>query len=163
MEIIEREKYILKKIELLFPKEIITLIYDFMSIKSKIFCNKKYEFLEKNIKNDLSNNYRCWSMLECLIKPLDKKQIRNFVNKGAIKNNEFVIKKVWYHSKQDDSKYSGYDLLTLWWSTDVLYIDYYIKNRLIYGIYYYIIHTIQLYDLLKKKLVQMYILKMNQI
>ena len=50
------ETRLLKNIQGL-SNELIFHIYEYMTGKAKFICNKKYEYLERNVKDDYKNKY----------------------------------------------------------------------------------------------------------
>ena len=57
-----QEKQLLQKIRGL-PEVLVCFIYEYMTGKAKIICNKKYDYLERNVKNDSKNKYIFWKCL----------------------------------------------------------------------------------------------------
>ena len=148
-----REKQLLKKIRNDLSSELILIIYEYMTGKAKFICNKKYEYLEKNIKNDYKKNYIYvfWKSLNVVFEPWSKEKTIKYLRNVIIPKHPDVINNIWYHSKENGNFYTGEDLLNLW-ENDAVDIIYYtesrnafnnhIKLRVIDAIYYYILHNI---------------------
>lgn len=153
-----REKQLLKKIQAL-SSPLIFLIYEYMTGKAKFVCNKKYEYLEKNVKDDYKKKYVFWKSLNTVFEPLSKKNILRHLHEVILPNHSTVIDRIWYHSKETDHYYTGKDLLDLW-EKDAVDIHYYgesrtafdnhMKVRMIDAIYYYILQSITNFATYKK-------------
>lgn len=145
-----REKLLLKKIQGL-SSPLIFLIYEYMTGKAKFICNKKFEYLERNVKDDSKNKYVFLKCLNVVFEPLPKEKITTYLRNIILPNHSTVIDRIWYHSKENDEYYTGEDLLNLW-EKDVVDIHYYGENRtafdnhmkvrMIDAIYYYILQSI---------------------
>ena len=143
------------------PKVLVCHIYDYLSYEMKFHYNPKYEFLEKNVKNDCRKSFVFWKQLRDTLEPLNKKQLVQLLYENINKNYPYVIDRVWYNSLCGDNYYTGYKLLELW-AIDKLdipnknlpAIDYTIKFRMIDAIYFSIIRSVEIYDTNKKKWIQ---------
>jgi len=103
-----QETKLLKKI-LDLPIELIRIIFEYMSGNGKLFCNYKYDYLEKNLYS---------SSLD-IIQKLSKTEFLDLIYKGILRKYPKIIE-----SLEDDSYYSsemeifikveGYHLLDLW-------------------------------------------------
>ena len=155
-----REKQLLKAIQGL-SDELIFKIYKYMTGKAKFICNKKYEYLERNVKDDCKKKYVFWKSLNMVFEPLPKENILHYLRKIILPNHPEVIDKVWYHYKENnnDTYYTGEDLLNLWDkdAIDIIYyhnnriaFDNHIKMRIIDAIYYYILQNITNFTTYKK-------------
>jgi len=144
------EKQLLKKIQGL-SNELIFYIYEYVNGKAKFICNKKYEYLERNVKDDWKKKYVFWKSLNMVFEPLSKEHIVSYLRNIIIPNHSTIIDRIWYHSKENDNYYTGEDLLDLW-EKDVVDVTYYgnsrtpfnnhMKVRIIDAIYYYILQNI---------------------
>jgi hypothetical protein len=152
-----QEKKMMMNIQKL-PKVLVCHIYDYLSYEMKFYYNPKYEFLEKNVKNDCRKSFVFWKQLRDIFEPLNKKQLLQLLYKNINKNYPYVIDRLWYHSHCGDSYYTGYKLLELWEidkldipNKNLPAIDHTIKFRIIDAIYFYIIRSVEMYDTNKKK------------
>jgi len=152
------EKQLLKKIQGL-SNELIFYIYEYVNGKAKFICNKKYEYLERNVKDDYKKNYVFWKSLNMIFEPLSKKNILMYLRHIIHPNHDSIINRIWYHSKENDNYYTGEDLLDLWEKTniDISYygkdrtpFDNHMKMRVIDAIYYYILQNITNFTTNKK-------------
>ena len=140
---------ILSKIQNL-PIDLIKYIYVFLTPSIRIFCNKKFDLLEE----ELNNEYKVWEKWKkCseIFESLNNKQIMEIINCSYIKENDLIINKIWYHTNDKDNKiiyYKGEKVLELW-KLGILDPG---KSRLSDAIFYYILRTIQVYSILKKKI-----------
>lgn len=154
----KEEKQLLSQIREL-PEVIICFIYEYMTGKAKFICNKKYEYLEKNVKDDSKNKFVFWKYLNTFFDKIEKKQVLRYLYEVIIPNHISIIDRIWYHSKENDNYYTGKDLLILW-EKDKIDIGYYgeirdgvnnhIKVRIVDAIYYYILRSIEVYTSYKK-------------
>ena len=145
-----REKQLLQKIQLL-SSPLIYHIYEYMTGKAKFICNKKYEYLERNVKDDYKKKYVFWKSLNMVFDPLSKEKIIHYLRNIILPHHSTVIDRIWYHSKENDNYYTGEDLLDLWEKNvvDIIYygvsrttFDNHMKMRIIDAIYYYILQSI---------------------
>lgn len=164
LKLIEKEKRkeikLLENIRILLPTEIICIIYDFMSGNAKFQYNKKYEFLKDKMYYDVKNQFVFYKCIQRKFELLDKMKIWNYINTIIIPNHPLIIKNLWYISKESEIHYKGMDLLNRW-DQDVLDINYYqddveiinniMKKRFANAIYYYIKHSIEIYENMKKR------------
>jgi hypothetical protein len=122
-----------------------------MTGKAKFICNKKYEYLERNVKDDYKKKYVFWKSLNMVIEPLQKEKIIKYLHDIILPNHPEVIDRIWYRSLVNGEHYTGKDLLDLW-EKDPVNIVYYnesrlafnnrMKMRVIDAIYYYILQNI---------------------
>ena len=166
LKLIEKEKrkeiVLLEKIRKLLPNEIICIIYDYMSGNAKFQYNKKYEFMKEKIQRDVKNRFVFYKSLQKVFENenIDNIKVWNYINTIIIPNHPLIIKNLWYISKENEIHYKGMDLLNRW-NQDTLDIKYYqgnrreindiIKKRFSDGIYYYIKHSIEVYETMKKR------------
>lgn len=152
------EKQILQKVQCL-SNELIFHIYEYMTGKAKFICNKKYEYLERNIKDDYKKKYVFWKSLNLVFEPMTKENIIHYLRDVILPNHPAVINRMWYHSKENDNYYTGEDLLNVWEknAVDIIYygdsrtaFNNHIKMRVIDAIYYYILHNITNFSTSKK-------------
>ena len=153
-----REKHILKKIQSL-TNELIFHIYEYMTGKAKFICNKKFEYLEINVKDDSKKKYVFWKSLNMMFEPLSKEKMIKYLRNIILPNHPTVIDRIWYHSKENDQYFTGEDLLNLWErnTVDTVYygiyrtaFDNHMKVRIIDAIYYYILQSITNFATYKK-------------
>jgi len=156
----KQEKKLLMNIQEL-PKVLVCYIYDYLTYEMKFHYNHKYEFLEKNVKNDCRKSYIFWKQLRDTLEPLNKKQLVQLLYKNINKKYPYIIDRIWYNSLCGDNYYTGYKLLELWkidkidiYNKNLPAIDTTIKFRIIDAIYFYIIRSIEMYDINKKKWIQ---------
>lgn len=159
MKIVETQ--LLKNIQGL-PNELIFHIYEYMTGKAKFICNKKYEYLERNVKDDYKNKYVFWKSLNTVFEPLPKENILRYLRDVILPNHSTVIDRIWYHSKETDHYYTGKDLLDLWekdavvvdihyyYSESRIGFDNHMKVRITDAIYYYILQCIANFATYKK-------------
>ena len=154
-----REKQLLKKIQNNLSSPLIFHIYEYMTGKAKFICNKKYEYLERNVKNDYKKKYVFWKSLNMMFEPLSKENILTYLRNIIIPNHSTVMDRIWYHSKENDQYFTGVDLLDLWEknTVDIGYygesrtaFDNHMKVRIIDAIYYYILQSIANFATYKK-------------
>jgi len=153
----KQEKKILMNIQNL-PKVLVCYIYDYLSYEMKFHYNHKYDFLEKNVKDDCRKSFAFWKQLRDTLEPLNKKQLVQLLYESINKKYPYVIDRIWYHSLCGDNYYTGYKLLELWTidkldihNKNIPAIDYNIKIRIIDAIYFSIIRSVEIYDKNKKK------------
>ena len=153
-----REKHLLKKIQGL-SNELIFHIYEYMTGKARFICNKKYEYLERNVKDDYKNKYVFWKSLNMVFEPLPKEKVITYLQTTIRQYHPSVIDRIWYHSKEYDEYYTGEDSLILWEkdAADIVYygesrkaFDNHMKKRVIDAIYYYILQCITNFSTYKK-------------
>lgn len=146
------ERQLLKNIQGL-PNELIFHIYKYMTGKAKYICNKKYEYLERNVKDDYKKKYVFWKSLNTVFEPVSKENILKYLRDVILPNHSTVIDRIWYHSLETDHYYTGEELLDLW-EKNILYkqigFDNYMKVRIIDAIYYYILQCIANFATYKK-------------
>lgn len=155
---IKEEKVLLSRIREL-PEVIISSVYQYMTGKAKFICNKKYDYLERNVKHDSKKKFVFWKSLNTFFDKIEKKQLLRYLYEIIFPNHTSVIDRIWYHSKENDKYYTGKDLLILW-EEDTIDIGYYgetregfnnhIKVRIIDAIYHYIIRSFDVYTYYKK-------------
>lgn len=152
------EKLLLKKIDSL-TSDVIHIIYSYLNGKAKYICFKKYDFIEKNIKDDFHKGYIFWNYVKNIINHMNKKQIILFI-KGIIQNYPSIINRIWYLSSDTNNFYDGQKLFELWSNEndiimyekfylekiDVDIIDFKIKERMIDSIYNYILRAINRFE-----------------
>lgn len=153
-----REKQLLEKIQLL-SSPLIFIIYEYMTGKAKFICNKKYEYLERNVKDDYKKKYVFWKSLNMMFEPLSKENILTYLRNIILPNHSTIMDRIWYNSKESDQYYTGEDLLDLW-EKNTVDIGYYSENRnafdnhmkvrIIDAIYYYILQSIANFATYKK-------------
>ena len=153
-----REKHLLKQIQNL-PSDLIFHIYEYMTGKAKFICNKKYEYLERNVKDDCKKNYVFWKSIHNVFEPLPKEKVITYLRTIIPQHHHAVIDRIWYHSKEYDHYYTGEDSLDLWEkdAADVVYygnsrkaFDNHMTKRVIDAIYYYILQNITNFATKKK-------------
>ena len=152
------ETQLLKNIQGL-SNELIFHIYEYMTGKAKFICNKKYEYLEINVKDDYKKKYIFWKSLNTVFERLTKEKIISYLRNIILPNHPTVIDRIWYHSLVNDEYYTGKDLLDLW-DKDAVNILYYtetitafnnrMRMRVIDAIYYYILQSITNFATYKK-------------
>lgn len=154
-----REKQLLIKIQNNLSSPLIFIIYEYMTGKAKFICNKKYEYLERNVKNDYKKKYVFWKSLNMMFEPLSKENILTYLRNIIIPNHSTIMDRIWYNSKENDQYYTGEDLLDLWQrnTVDIGYygenrnaFDNHMKVRIIDAIYYYILQSITNFATYKK-------------
>ena len=130
-----------------------------MTGKAKFICNKKFEYLERNVKDDSINKYVFWKSLNTVFEPLSKEKMIKYLRTIILPNHSTVIDRIWYHSKENDQYFTGEDLLDLWErnAVDIVYYGIYrtafdnnMKVRIIDAIYYYILQRIANFATYKK-------------
>ena len=130
-----------------------------MTGKAKFICNKKFEYLERNVKDDYKKKYVFWKSLNMVFEPLSKENILTYLRNIILPNHSTMIDRIWYHSKQNEEYYTGEDLLDLWEknTVDIGYygecrkaFDNHMKVRIIDAIYYYILQSIANFATYKK-------------
>lgn len=152
------ETRLLKNIQHL-SNELIFHIYEYMTGKAKFICNKKYEYLERNVKDDYKKKYVFWKSLNTVFDPISKEKMIKYLRSIIIPQHPAIVDRIWYHSKIDDSYYTSEDLLDLW-EKDAVDVAYYgdsrtafnthMKLRIVDAIYYYILHNITNFETNKK-------------
>lgn len=152
------ETQLLKNIQGL-SNELIFHIYEYMTGKAKFICNKKFEYLEINVKDDYKKKYIFWKSLNTVFERLTKEKIISYLRNIILPNHPTVIDRIWYHSLVNDEYYTGKDLLDLW-DKDAVNILYYtetitafnnrMRMRVIDAIYYYILQSITNFATYKK-------------
>jgi hypothetical protein len=157
-----KEKILLKKVQILTP-ELINIIYSYLNGKSKYICFKKYEFIEKNVKNDFYKGYTFWNYIKNVINIMSKNQFILFI-KNNIQHYPSIINRIWYLSLDTNSFYDGKKLFDLWCDENIinekfnlekLYtIDFKIKQRMIDAIYNYILRAIDRFEREKKIMIE---------
>ena len=154
----KQERKLLLKIQDL-PKDIICIIYEYMTGNAKFICNHKYHFLETHIKKDSKRGFTFWKMLQNIFEPIEKEKLFDYLCNIILPSHNSIIDRIWYHSIVNDEYYTGMDLLLLWKNDNVGINDIYsnknainnnIKTRIIYAIYYYILRHIDNYESHKK-------------
>ena len=155
----KEEKVLLSRIREL-PEVITSMIYQYMTGKAKFICNKKYDYLERKVKDDSKKNYVFWIYLNTFFNKIEKKQLLRFLYEIILPNHISVIDRIWYHSTEFDTYYTGKDLLILWEEKDEVDVGFFgktkegfnnhIKVRIIDAIYHYIIRSIDVYTYHKK-------------
>jgi len=155
------ERQLLKNIQGL-SNELIFHIYEYMTGKAKFICNKKYEYLERKVKDDYKKKYVFWKSLNRMFEPLSKENILKYLRNVILPNHPEVMDRIWYHSLETDHFYTGTDLLELWeknavvvdihyyYSESKIGFDNHIKVRVIDAIYYYILQCITNFATYKK-------------
>jgi len=154
----KQEMKLLLKIQDL-SKDIIYIIYEYMTGNAKFICNYKYKFLETHIKNDSKKGFIFWKMLQNIFEPVEKEKLFDYLCNILFPSHNTIIETIWYNSKIHDEYYTGMDLLLLW-KNDKLDMDYYVNNRkaidnrikirIVDAIYYYILRFIDNYEIHKK-------------
>lgn len=154
----KQERKLLLKIQDL-SKDIICIIYEYMTGNAKFICNHKYKFLETHIKKDSKRGFTFWKYLRNVFEPIEKEKLFDYLCNIILPSHDSIIDRIWYNSKVNDEYYTGMDLLLLW-KNDNLDVAYYgsdrkainnhIKSRIIDAIYYYILRYIENYESHKK-------------
>jgi hypothetical protein len=156
-----KEKMFLSKIDNL-SIDLINYIYEFLPPNIRIFCNKKFDFLESKFVNEYNDGYLLWKKCGELFQSLETKHVIDFINSKCIKNNDLIMEKIWYSALGKNTIcYNGEKVINLW-KQGILdpectkngsgSIDDKIKNRLRNAIYYYIFRTIEQYKIFKRKI-----------
>lgn len=154
----KQERRLLIKIQDL-SKDLICIIYEYMTGNAKFICNHKYTFLETHIKKDSKKGFKFWKTLQNVFEPIEKEKLFDYLCNIIVPSHESIIDRIWYNSKVNNDYYTGMDLLLLW-KNDNLDVNYYgpnrkaihnhIKSRIIDAIYYYILRHIENYESHKK-------------
>jgi hypothetical protein len=107
-----KENHLLEKIECL-PDDLIRIIYSYLSGKAKLFCNYKFEYLEKRI-----NKFDFYWDLDKLLKSFSKENVVDLVCKGVLQKYPDIIESVddFYYCTdvQDYTNARGHRLFHLW-------------------------------------------------
>lgn len=154
----KQETKILLKIQNL-SKDIICIIYEYMTGNAKFICNNKYKFLYTHIKNDWKRGFIFWKKLQNVFELIEKEKLFDYICNIILPSHNTILDRIWYNSKVNDEYYTGMDLLLLW-KNDNLDVNYYgsdrkainnhIKSRIIDAIYYYILRHFDNYESHKK-------------
>jgi hypothetical protein len=92
-----REKQLLKKIQTNLSSPLIFIIYQYMTGKAKFICNKKYEYLERNVKDDAKKKYIFWKSLNMVFEPLSKENMIKYLRNIILPNHSTIVDRIWYH------------------------------------------------------------------
>jgi hypothetical protein len=156
------EEKILLKIESLSP-DLIRIIYHYLNGKGKLYCYKKYDLLQKQVKwNDYCYGYPFWNYVKKIIEPMTKPQLLTFITNTLIRYYPSILDRIWYcfRDRENNIFFYGQKLFNLWSEkeTDIAFkpefmhlITLKLKERLIYLIYYYIINNIRIFKIEQEK------------
>jgi hypothetical protein len=152
-----KENHLLEKIECL-PDELIRIIYSYLSGKAKLFCNYKFDYLEKKI-----NKFDFYWDLDKLLERFSKENVLDLISKGVLQKYPDIIESVddFYYCTdvQEYTNARGHRLFHLW-STNglvnhfydatspedkVSYINWSIKSSLKHAITDYIVKNVKKY------------------
>ena len=107
-----KEIQLLKKIQCL-SDDLIRIIYYFLSGKAKLFCNYKFDYLEKKI-----NGFDFYLGLDASVRRFSKKDVLDLVYKGVLQKYPDIIESVddfYYCSDvQEYTNARGHRLFHLW-------------------------------------------------
>jgi hypothetical protein len=114
-----KEIQLLEKIQCL-PDVLIRIIYSYLSGKAKLFCNYKFEYLEKKIQS-----YDLFFATH-IIQSLSKKKILDFFHKGVLQKYPDLIETIhdFYYLDVDEYTYvNGRRLFHLWEENRLLNVE----------------------------------------
>jgi hypothetical protein len=152
-----KENYLLEKIQGL-PDDLIRIIYSYLSGKAKLFCNYKFDYLEKKIKK-----FDFYWDLDKLLVNFSKKDVCNLVCKGVLNKYPDIIETIddFYYclDVHEFTNARGLRLFHLWETNGlvnhfydaksqeekVAYINWSLKSSLKYAISNYIVNNVKIY------------------
>lgn len=107
-----KENNLLEKIKCL-PDVLVRIIYSYLSGKAKLFCNYKFDYLEKKI-----NKFDFYWDLDNLLQSFSKENVIDLVCKGVLQKYPDIIESVddFYYCTdvQDYTNARGHRLFRLW-------------------------------------------------
>lgn len=152
-----KENHLLEKIQCL-PDALIRIIYSYLSGKAKLFCNYKFDYLEKKI-----NKFDSYWSLNMFIQSFSKENVIDLVCKGVLQKYPEIIESVddFYYCTdvQEYTNARGHRLFRLWETNGLVnhfydatspeemayHIDWSIKYSLKNSISDYIVKNVKIY------------------